>query len=138
MLSAENKVIVRGCFEELFNQPNSAVADKIILSANSAKEVPGLPPGISQQKALVAIWHAAFPDLYFDVEDVAAEDDKVIIRWRATGTHQREFLNMAATGRQINISGLSIFRLTSDRIIDYWTVYDRLEMMHQLGLIPGA
>jgi len=47
-----------------------------------------------------------------------AEGDKVVYRWPATGTHQGEFLGVAATGKPIKITGVTIFRIENGKIAE--------------------
>jgi predicted ester cyclase len=45
-------------------------------------------------------FHKAFPDFRSVIEDQIAEGDKVVTRWRASGTHQGEFRGIAPTGKR--------------------------------------
>ncbi len=42
------------------------------------------------------------------VQDVLVSGDKAVARARATGTHQGEFLGMAATGKSVNVQLIDI------------------------------
>ena len=77
----------------------------------------------------------AFPDLHFTVEDMIAEDDKVVTRMMLTGTHQGEFMGVAATGQPIKVTGIRIHRLEENRIVEGkdWGEWDALGMLKQLG-----
>ena len=79
---------------------------------------------------------AGFPDLYFSVEEQIAESDKVVTRFEWTGTHQGEFLGVAATGRSVKVWGIVIDRLESGRIKDTRIIMDTLGLMMQLGVFP--
>ena len=79
---------------------------------------------------------AGFPDLHFSVEEQIAEGDKVVTRFEWTGTHQGEFLGVAATGRSAKVWGMVIDRLQSGRIKDTRIIMDMLGLMMQLGVFP--
>ncbi|MCB0144029.1 MAG: ester cyclase, partial [Caldilineaceae bacterium] len=70
MMSTEtNKAIVRRLWEEVWNQGNLSVCDEIFDADYAAHE-----------KGFVPVLRAAFPDLHFTIEDMIAEDDKVVTR----------------------------------------------------------
>jgi steroid delta-isomerase-like uncharacterized protein len=72
----------------------------------------------------------------FTVEDVIAEDDRVVVRWTNAGTHVGEFLGIPPTGRTFTIAGIDIYRVSEGRLAEHWHVIDQLAMLQQLGLLP--
>ena len=98
---------------------------------------PGLAPTKAGVKDFFGMQRAAFPDMLMDVQDVVASGDKVVVRARFTGTHQGEFMGMPATGRNVDVQLIDIFRLAGDGLVhEHWGVYDALAMMQQLGAVP--
>ena len=79
---------------------------------------------------------AAFPDLHETVEDIFAEGDKVVTRFTMRGTHQGELMGIPPTGKQVTMTGMTIHRIVSGKIVEDWVVADFLGMMQQLGTIP--
>jgi len=80
---------------------------------------------------------SAFPDLRMEVEDVIAEGDKAVARFRATGTHQGEFMGIPPTGRSVDIAGIDIMRFDGAGLVcEHWGVTDTMAMMQQLGVVP--
>lgn len=65
-----------------------------------------------------------------------AEYDKVVTRLTLTGTHQGEFLSMAATGNEVKVTSTWIHRLSENRIVEgrEWGEFDRLSMLEQFGI----
>lgn len=51
---------------------------------------------------------------------------------RMTGTHEAEFMGIAATGRRIE----DIIRVADGRAIEHWGEIDQMAMMQQLGAVP--
>ncbi len=92
--------------------------------------------GAEAQKQVWAMLLGAFPDLHVEVEDLIAEDDKVVCRNTVTGTHQGTYLGVPPTGRRITWNEIFIFRFADDRITDTWGVVNVLTQMRQLGLLP--
>lgn len=102
------------------------------------EEMPGLERSKEGVKQLFHLYRAAFPDLRMEVQDVLVSGDKAVARVRATGTHQGEFLGLAATGKSIDVQLIDITRFGDDgRAREHWGVFDALAMMQQLGAIPA-
>ena len=65
-----------------------------------------------------------------------AEGDKVVTRVRLRGTHQGEIEEFGpATGRQVEVEGLSLHRIEGGKIVEEWNSYDNLSLLQQLGLV---
>ncbi|NJK50234.1 ester cyclase [Candidatus Gracilibacteria bacterium] len=78
---------------------------------------------------------AAFPDGCHILEEVIAEDDKVVTRGIFIGTHQGELMGIPATGRQVNFSVVHIDRVVDGKIVEHWGQGDLFAMMQQLGVV---
>jgi steroid delta-isomerase-like uncharacterized protein len=135
----ENKALARRWFEELFNAQNFDVAHEITAqdAVNHDPTLTDLPSGPEGDRHVVNLYHGAFPDAQITVEDQIAEGDRVVTRWTGRGTHQGEFLGVAPSGNRIEISGMTINRVTGGKIAETWTNYDALGMMQQIGAIPS-
>jgi len=77
---------------------------------------------------------AAFPDTEVEIEDIFAAEDKVAVRWVATGTHKGDGLGIPPTGAHVRIAGITIARIANGKIVEGWDNWDRLGMLEQIGL----
>jgi predicted ester cyclase len=68
----------------------------------------------------VAAWRRAFPDLHVQIHAELAEDDLVAARWTASGAHQ----DGPGSGRRVEWSGISVFRLLAGKQVESWTYWD--------------
>ena len=93
--------------------------------------------GIEGFRQMIAMLHAAFPDLRIHEAEALAEGETVASRWTATGTHRGEFMGAPPTGRSFRITGISMYRVRGGRIAEGWVNDDSLGMMRQLGLLPS-
>ena len=75
----------------------------------------------------------AFPDLYMFIQDIIAEEDVVAIRFMLAGTHEGIFMDIAPTGRTVEVGGCSIFHFGDGQIIERWQEFDMLGLYAQLG-----
>src|ERR671920_1170047 len=140
MPAEENKAVVRREMEELFNQGgNLDVADEIIAPDYVSYEpTSGEVRGIEGARQFAANYRQAFPDLENTVEDMVAEGDKVVVRFRARGTHEGETEAFGPpTDKRMEITGITIKRLSEGKIVEAWTNFDALGMMQQLGHLPS-
>lgn len=131
----KNKAIARRFLDELWNRGNFAVVDELLASdydGHSSTVVRG-PEGAV---AFIPTVHAAFPDFQFKILDQIAEGDKVATRWKLSGTHEGAFQGAPPSGKRVEMTGITIFRVADGRLIEGWTNEDLLGMLQQIGAIP--
>jgi len=141
MAVEENKAVVRREMAELFNHTgNLDLVEEIIAPEYVSYEpTSGETRGIEGARQFAATFRQAFPDLQNTIEDMVAEGDKVVVRFKARGTHDGETEAFGpATGKQMQITGITIKRVSDGKIAEAWTNFDALGMMQQLGMIPEA
>ena len=136
MSTEENKAQTRQIIEQGWNKGNLETLDELI-SPDFVNHTPVNPSENREQfKQRLAMFRTAFPDLVMTVEDMIAEGDKVVTRWRARGTHQGDFRSIPATGKQVEITGIAIDRVVSGKRVEGWAQLDMLGLLQQLGAIP--
>lgn len=81
---------------------------------------------------------AAFPDGRHTLEEVIAEDDKVVTRGTFSGIHQGELMGIPPTGKQVKFSVVHIDRVVNGKIVEHWGQGDIFAMMQQLGVVPSS
>lgn len=93
-----------------------------------------LPSGINALKSMIELVRCGFSDFRIDVEDMIAEDDRVVTRFLVKGTHDGLFIGLAPSRRQAQIEGIAIFRVEHHQIVDQWCMIDRNRFLQQLGV----
>jgi predicted ester cyclase len=138
MSTEKNKAIVRRYHEELFNKGNLAVADEVFDSnyVNSAIDQMGFPRGPEGFKQYASMMRTAFPDLDLTIEDQVAEENKVVHRIIARGTHKGDLMDIAPTNKQVEINVIAIDHISGGKVLETWVVVDMFGMMQQIGVIP--
>ena len=71
--------------------------------------------GVDGYITMMEATYAGLPDFHVVLEDQFATDDRVVCRWRASGTHDGDLFGMAATGKQIEYSGVSLWEFEAAR-----------------------
>jgi predicted ester cyclase len=137
MAIEENKIVFYRWFEETWNNGNLAVVEE--LTANNFvlhAPGPGVPPGVDGFKQIVSVWRTAFPSGTMTVDDLIAGEDKVVVRWTASGTQTGQYFGISPTGKQVTWTGITIYRIADGKLQEGWGELDMLGMMQQLDVIP--
>jgi predicted ester cyclase len=126
-MSAEvNKTLVRREQEELWNHTGDLDAAEELFAAGQAEA--------ARQEA--ADFRRGFPDVISTIEDLIAEGDKVVARWRSRATHRGDYMGTPPTDKEVEFTGISFYRIEGNKITESWTVEDELGLMRQIGAIP--
>jgi len=134
-----NKARIRRWVEDGWNKHNPALIDEIYAADVRQHDANGMPVNnAAELKSYVAALIAGFPDLEFTIESLAAEGDRVILRFGWRGSHRGQFANIPATGKAAAATGLVEFRFAGDRVAEVWVTYDLFGILQQLGVIPAA
>ena len=134
-LQEQNKALAKRAFEELLSKGKFELAEQLY-----AKDFVnhGIHRNISlaEDQAALKGWHEAFPDVVIVPEKLIAEGDLVTIYWIARGTNTGAGNGLPATGKKVEQSGITIWRIVNGKIKEEWSAFDQLSMMQQLGLLP--
>ena len=103
----------------------------------------GRPAGRAVMARIFADIYETFPDYREDIVEITAVGDSVILRIRASGTHQGVgmlpvngglLVGVAPTHKHFEASAIHWYILKAGKIVDHYAVRDDLAMMEQLGL----
>lgn len=135
----DNKEMVRYKFERVWGHGDLTMVDRFtapnFVGHDPEFDIKG-PEGLKQY---MLDFRHAFPDVVFDLEDVVAEDDRVLLRWKFDATHLGDFRGMRASGKKVKgIQGMIIMKTHEGRVTESWISVDRLGLVIQLGYIPQA
>ena len=134
----ENKRLVLRAFGAMRSREAWVAEHGEFFSSDLAGHFSGMPTvtfDAHLQSGLAAL--DAFPDLQRPVEDLVAEGDRVVARWRSIGTHRGTFQGIPPTGKQVTMSGITVFRIENAKIVEEWSESDVLGMLQQMGVIPA-
>ena len=126
-----NKSITRKVYEEGLSQGRFEVPYSADFVGHGGRTTFTHANGMAEARG----WREAFPDLKFTVDMQVAERDLVAVRWTARGTNTGTGNRIPATGRAVEITGTTLFRMAAGRIAEEWTCADSLGLMKQLGMM---
>lgn len=79
---------------------------------------------------------AGLPGSQIKLLDTFGAEDRIVTRFVQRGRHDGELMGVPATGRDVEINGITILAFRDDRVIARWAVADMLGLLMQLGAIP--
>ena len=131
-MSEEHKAIARRFYSSI-SAGNLDVIDQFVAAdVVEHEEFPGLSSGRDGVRQMFEMMRAAFSDFTMTIEDIMAEDDRVVVRARMSGTHRGDFMEIPATGKRINVPFADFVRFEGGKVVEHWGVTDTGVMMEQL------
>jgi len=137
ILSAEsNKALVRR-FMDAYNHREMEVFEELV--AEDYIDHVFEQTGRDALKSLFTMAFEGFPDWYEAIEDIIAEDDRVWLRVRATGTHTGDWdllgVKLPATGKSVELNMVFIWRIADGQIAEGWELDDNMPFLQALGVV---
>ena len=78
---------------------------------------------------------AGLPDVKVTVDDTIAEGDQVACRWTWRGTHKEPLFGFPPTGKPVQISGFTFYRIAGGKVVEETGIGNTLSLMQQLGAV---
>lgn len=135
-IAAANKELVRRFYKEVYVDWNMALVDEVVSPRFTSHDWPeGGATGPEAFRDYYSGLRSVVPDAHYEVDDLIAEGDRVVVRWRLLGTHQGEFQGIAPTGRAITLKGVAIYRVNGGKLMERWVVSDLHGVLEQIGAV---
>lgn len=126
MVSDNKDIIMR--YYSLFFQGNEIPFDEFYApSFIDHNGYPNQPPGPNGVKKGYEAWLKSFHIREYELADIVAENDKVVVRTKVSGIQREEYFNKIPSLKNIVIKAISIFSLSEGKITERWgltTFYD--------------
>jgi steroid delta-isomerase-like uncharacterized protein len=132
------KQVAQRWFEEVWNQRDESAIRRLFAADGIAHGLGANGDDLIGPAGFLpfrAAFLAGFADLHIIIEDLIEEEDRVAVRWRATGTLTGDGMGVAPTGKPMTITGMSILRVKNEQIAEAWNNFDVLGMHQQLGTL---
>jgi steroid delta-isomerase-like uncharacterized protein len=133
----DNVAVMKRWFQEVWNEGRVEMIHELLAEnfIGYGQDAPGVT--IHGPDGFVALYNrlrSGFSDFKFTVEDAFGVGDKVTVRWSATMKHTGHFLDMPATQRPVQISGITIARFAGDKAVEAWDNWDQLALVRQISV----
>ena len=131
-IAASNKQLVQRFYKEVYIDWNMELADKVLSPQFRSHDWPEGQTGPQVFRDYYSTIRSAVPDARYEVDDLIAEGDRVVVRWRLLGTHKGDFQGIAPTGRAITLRGIAIYRVKNNKLMERWVVSDVYGVLEQI------
>jgi predicted ester cyclase len=115
MSTEQNKAVVRRFMMEALSGRNLSAADDV-LAPNYVNRMTGAD--LAAFKGMLTGMSTALTDVRFEIEDLVAEGDSVVARWKMEATHTGSLMGESPTGKKISSRGLTYYRLVNGQIVE--------------------
>lgn len=112
------------------NQINNTNFDTNITLVASPENI----VGIESFKAYYQNFLTGFTEIQFTIVDVFGQGDKIAKHWNFKGKHTGNFFGIPATGKTLNIDGVTLVKMKNGKIAQEQDFMDNVVFMQQLGL----
>jgi steroid delta-isomerase-like uncharacterized protein len=133
----QNKHIARQ-FIAAFAAADTRTLDRIVaehmIDHNLA---PGQTQGRRGVLEAVEMFRAAFPDLKITIESLVADEERVSVTGRMSGTNQGALMGAPPTGKTVSFAYMDMYAIAHGQIVEVWHVEDLAGMMRQLGMLTS-
>mgnify|MGYP002868791921 CR=1 FL=1 len=135
-LVERNKELMKK-FETMINTADEKLAEELVAS-DAPFYTPASPEPLYGGKGYLSVVHwmrTGFSDVQWKLEEMAAEEDKVAVRWTLTGTHDGEFLGVKPTGKKISVCVMNFYYFNKEgQIINDVAAEGMIGILRPLGL----
>ena len=132
----QNKHIARQ-FIAAFASADTRTLERIVAEHMVDHNVaPGQKQGRKGVLEAVEMFRAAFPDLKITIESLVADDERVSVTGKMTGTNQGALMGAPPTGKSVSFAYMDMYAIAHGQIVEVWHVEDLAGMMRQLGQLP--
>jgi len=116
---------------------NSHDADRFaeLVSEGYVNHNPGVGTGLAGLVAFMGHWFDTLSDTRVVVEDAFAAGDRVVGRYTYKARHTGSFVGVPASGADITMRSIDIWRFENDRFVEHWDELNLLEVLQKMGAI---
>jgi len=115
MSAEQNKAVVRRFMMEALTGRNLSLADEV-LAPNYVNLMTGAD--LAGFKGMLTGMSTALSDVQFEIDNLMAEGDSVVARWKMEATHTGSLMGETPTGKRVSSRGLTYYRLVNGQIVE--------------------
>lgn len=94
--------------------------------------------GIENFKAYYQNYLTGFSDIKFTTVNVFGQGNNIVKHWNFKGKHTGEFFGMPATGKNVDINGVTLVKMKEGKISQEQDFMDNMVFLQQLGLVSSS
>ena len=124
----------------MINTNDKALAEELIDSKAAFKSLisPEILYGGTGYLSVVDFMRKSFSDIHWDIEDMAADGNKVAVNWTCSGTHNGMFMGLPATGKKFSFSCMNFYYFNEDeKIVNDVAAQGMLGLFEALDIVKA-
>lgn len=142
-MANQNNVQLAKKIIDLFNKNdvNQMSGFDEIFSQDVKFHDPNLPKKVANREELKNAereYIKAFPNKKTTVDATFSSDDHVVIHWSMTAMQKQPFQGIAPQNKELKICGISLYKISNNKVVEAWQEWDRAGLMEQLGELKHA
>jgi predicted SnoaL-like aldol condensation-catalyzing enzyme len=122
-------------FADIMNSHDASRFAELV-SEDHVNHNPAVAPGRAGVVAFMGHWFETLASTRVIVEDAFAVGDRVVGRTTYRARHTGPFVGVPASGADIIMRSIDIWRVENDRFVEHWDELNTLEIFQQMGAIP--
>jgi steroid delta-isomerase-like uncharacterized protein len=130
-----NPVDLAHLFADIMNSHDARRFAELV-SEDYVQHNPAVGPGRGGVVAFMGHWFETLSDTRVTVEDAFAVGDRVVGRYTYRARHTGSFVGVPASGAEIVMRSIDIWRCEDGHFVEHWDELNLLEVFQQMGAIP--
>jgi predicted ester cyclase len=127
-----NKGVALRFIEGVFIEQDPKAVDELAADDFTAHTFGDLPPGREPLKEAMQRAGAGVSDPKFEIQDVIAEKDRVVVRLTTRARHTGTFMGVEPSGNEYSIDEIHILRVEDGKVLEHWHEFDKQRLLQQL------
>ena len=123
-------------YKEMWSVPNLELADMIVDPDYAPAWIHIPKKGPEQIKHEIRYFRSIFPDLKYEIVEIAPLPDRVWIRYHARGTQLGSAWGFPPTNKSVEFDGATILYIREGKVIDRWGAFSFYDILTDLELVP--
>ena len=130
-----NPVDLAHLFADIMNSHDASRFAELV-SEDYVRHNPSVGQGRAGLVAFMGHWFETLSDTSVRVEDAFAVGDRVVGRYTDRARHTGPFVGVPASGAEITMRSIDIWRFENDLFVEHWDELNTLEIFQQMGAVP--
>ena len=122
-------------YVEMLNTHDADLVDEFIAEGYVNHNVV-VADGREANREFWAMFFAGLPDVTASMQDVVIGGDRVVGRFVYRGTHTGDLMGVPATGAQVQMRSIDIWRVQDGLLVEHWDELNLMEVFQQVGALP--
>jgi steroid delta-isomerase-like uncharacterized protein len=130
-----NPVDLAHLFADIMNSHDTGRFAELV-SEDYVRHNPSVGQGRAGLVAFMGHWFETLSDTRVTVEDAFTVGDRAVGRYTYRARHTGPFVGVPASGAEITMRSIDIWRAENGQFVEHWDELNLLEVFQQMGAIP--